>query len=67
MKFKVLDPKNDEDVLGGEVSEDNVYIRTYGVPLKGEKRPVDLAIGETTMVRYSLSGTRGVYRIARTE
>lgn len=63
--FRILDGKDDL-VLGGDVSEDNVYVRVYGSTLRGEKRPTDLAIGESTRKRYALSGQKPtVYRILR--
>lgn len=66
--FKLVKPGTDEDVLGGAVSEDNVYIRTYGTRLKGEKPVADLEVGEGSLHRYKLSGQRAtVYKIIRVE
>jgi hypothetical protein len=46
----------DELLFGGYLTEDNVYVRAYAEPLKGEKHPRDLAPGESTRVAYHLSG-----------
>lgn len=54
-QFVIRDHKG-EDVLGGQVSEDNVYIRTYGSVEAGCKPPSELAIDETTRKLYALSG-----------
>jgi len=55
-----------ESVLGGDVGEGNVYITTYGTVVRGEKAVSDLAVGESTLKRYCLSGSRPtVYRILR--
>ena len=68
MKFRIIDDKNDSIVLGGDVTEDNVYVRTYGALLPGEKLPTDLQVGESTRKRYALSGQKPtVYRILRVE
>ena len=64
--FKLLKTVDDSDVLGGEVGEDNVYIKTYGSVLPGEKLPADLEVGETTLKEYRLSGQKPtVYKIVR--
>ncbi len=63
--FRVLDG-NDSNVLGADVGIDNVYIRTYGSIVRGEKAIDDLAVGESTRKRYALSGQKPtVYRILR--
>lgn len=65
-RFRITDPRTDEDVLGGAVSEDNAYIAAYGAPVnKGDPHPRDLEIGASVLRRYSLSGTTGTYRIVR--
>ena len=67
MTFNLVKDGTNEVVLG-PVSEDNVYIRAYGSVLAGYKLPKDLAVGETTRVRYSLSmGKPTVYMVVRTE
>ena len=63
-KFKLCNLK-DEDVMGGALSEDNVYIRTYGSALPGQKSALDLAEGESTLYRFRLSGQTGTYKIVR--
>lgn len=63
--FKVIDPATNEDVLGGAVSEDNVYIRVYARVCDGHKRIADLDVGESSQCKYSLSGTQGVYLVVR--
>lgn len=67
MRFKLIDPKNDADVLGGPVTEDNVYLRAYGHPIEGERAVRELAVGESTLLKFNLSGTQGVYRCVRLE
>lgn len=64
MTFDIKDGKG-ETVLGN-VDEHNVYIKTYGKILYG-KKPTELAAGEHCIMEYSLSGTKGVYYIHRTE
>lgn len=67
-RYSIQDPKNNEDVLGGPVGEENVYITTYGGPVeKGGKEPAELEVGESVLRRYSLSGSTGVYRVVRLE
>lgn len=67
-QFVLKDPKNDEDCLGGPVGENNVYIASYGAPVnKDDKHPKDLAVGESVLRRYSLSGQSGVYKVVRLE
>jgi len=67
-KYKLVVPGTDTDVLGGAVSEDNVYISAYGSRLDGEKPVSDLTVGEGSLHRYSLSGQRPtVYKIVRVE
>jgi hypothetical protein len=64
-RFQLLDA-NGEDVLGGEVCVENVYIATYGTVVTGE-RPDKLAVGESCTKEYSLSGQRPTkYTIRRT-
>lgn len=65
MKFRILKPGTDENVFGGDLEEGNVYVASYAIPLKGEKRPLDLGVEESTLCEYRLSGTRGVYRVFR--
>lgn len=64
--FRLIDDSDGSTVLGGDVSEHNVYIAAYGTPLPGEKLPGDLQVGESARKRYALSMTRPtVYRILR--
>lgn len=63
--FRILNGY-DENVLGGDVGEENVYIRAYGSVLRGECAVSDLDVGESTRKRYALSGQKPtVYRILR--
>lgn len=66
MKFYTITDKTDSDVLGGPVSEHNVYISAYADPGLG-KHPRDLEIGEHTWCTYSLSGSKGTYKVTRIE
>lgn len=63
--YNILAPHTGENVLGGPVSEDNAYIRAYPRVLAGRKAINALAVGESTLAEYSLSGSKGVYRIVR--
>ena len=65
MRFRILDG-HDANVLGDDLSEGNVYVRTYGTVLPGEKQPTELNVGESTRKRYALSGQKPtVYRLLR--
>lgn len=66
--FRILDDRTGETVLGGDVSGENVYIRTYGTIVEGEPAVDSLAVGESTLKRYALSGGKPtVYRILRVD
>jgi hypothetical protein len=65
---RFLIQKNGQDVLGGAVGEDNVYIATYGSVEPGRKQPADLDVDETTLKTYALSGQKPTtYTITRIE
>ncbi len=65
-KRYMLQNTRGEDVLGGAVSGDNVFIRTYGSLVKGHSAVSALAVGETTKKAYSLSGQKKtIYTIVR--
>jgi hypothetical protein len=67
-RFRIIDDRDGSSVLGGDVSENNVYIRTYGALLPGETPIADLAVGESALKRYALSGGKPtVYRVLRVE
>jgi hypothetical protein len=67
-QFKLVRPGTDDDVLGGPVARGNVYLSAYGRRLDGEKAIDDLMVGEGSLHRYSLSGTKPtVYKIVRVE
>ncbi len=63
MKFRISDNK-ESDVLGGPISEDNAFLM-YGVC---EKKPVEMAIGETQNISFNMCG-QGIhyYRLLRVE
>lgn len=66
-RYMLRDTATNEDVLG-PIGPDNVYLKTYGVPVNPEDKKVeDLEVGETTLKRYNLSGASGVYRVVRVE
>jgi len=66
MMFKLLNFQ-DEDVLCGAVSLANPYIGAYGALVRG-KPPSELAIGESCVKRYALSGQKPTeYKIVRVE
>lgn len=65
-------PREDEDGniisagIIGVVSGDNVYITTYGVIPQDSKPVSELEVGERSEnVRFSLSGSSGLYDIYR--
>jgi hypothetical protein len=67
-RFKLVKPGTNEDVLGGAVGADNVYIRTYGAIHEGHKHPDELNIGEVTLKTFALSGQKPTaYEIVRVE
>lgn len=77
MKFIVWDPKDgrpnrDDDGninssgLMGPTTLDNVYLSTYGAKPDGSKEYQDLEVGECVRgVKFSLSGSKGIYDIYR--
>lgn len=68
MKRFIMKDQKGEKVVGAVLTEDNVYISTYGKVEKGCKRPVDLEVGETTRKVYALSGQKPTtYWITRVE
>ena len=79
MMFKLTDLKTEGDVLGGPVSEDNVYLRAYGKVLptieidahgnyvEVMKRHTELKVGESILMDFNLSGSLGTYRCTRIE
>lgn len=60
MSKKMYELRNQrgEDVLGGSVSEDHVYIAIYGELVDGCKHWKDLEVGESTRKVYALSGAK---------
>jgi hypothetical protein len=67
MKFEIVEPGTNRNVLGGTVGEDNAYINTYGAPRPGQQPPLKLAVGESSLVTYHLSGSTGTYEVRRVE
>lgn len=74
MRFEIRDPYSREDILGGPVSGENVYITTYSEEprRKGDEDlwertdpPLELKIGEKTWRAYTLSKEYKVYVIER--
>ena len=74
MKFVIVEPgtpvfiedgvPSTSGILGGTVSEGNVYISTYAV--YEDVRATELEIGERTRATYNLSGSKGTYDVVRT-
>jgi hypothetical protein len=64
-QFVIVKPGTNENVLGGSIGEDNAYIAAYPRPEPGNKHPHSLEVGESSLCAYSLSGSRGVYRVVR--
>lgn len=57
---------NDNNVLGGDVGEDNAFISMHGVVVPGEKTIATLDVGGMTLKTYAMSGQKPVtYRILR--
>lgn len=67
MKFRIVKPGTNEDVMGGTLGLNNVYISAYAEIDVPNKMPRDLEIGEHTVATYRLSGTKGTYWIVRVE
>lgn len=65
MKFRIIDPKNDSDVLGGEVSEENAHLTVNMSNRAKDHRTLN--VGESMIAYFHCSGTSGVYRVLRTE
>lgn len=65
--YRIRHPEKDGEDVMGPVGEDNVYINAYGVPLPGQTPVHQLKVGESTLVKYSLSGTTGTYKVIRLE
>lgn len=65
-QYNVCDAGTNHVILG-PLTEANPYVTSYGAPLPGYKHPRDLQIGETALVKYSLSGSTGTYTVARVE
>ena len=65
MKFRIIDPKNGSDVLGGEVSEDNAHLAINMSTWAKDYRTLN--VGESMIAYFYCSGTSGVYRVLRTE
>jgi len=67
-RFKIVNPGTNEVVGGFEnIERGNVYLTAYPARLKDQK-PIDaLDVGESSLHRYSLSGTSAVYAIVRTK
>ena len=64
--FRIIDDRDDSVVTGADVGEGNAYISAYGALVKGQKPWRELEVGESTLKRYALSGTKPtVYRILR--
>lgn len=50
----------------GRITEENIYLRSYGVRPEGSRAYSDLSVGECVMgVKFSLSGQRGIYSVYR--
>lgn len=65
-KFR-LQNKEGNDVLGGLVKLEHVYISCYGKVIKG-KAPKDLEVDEFCIKEYSLSGQKATeYIIVRVQ
>jgi len=67
MKFEIVEPGTNHNVLGGAVSEDNAYINMYGAPRPGQRPPLKLDVGESSQVTYHLNGKTGTYEVRRVE
>jgi hypothetical protein len=63
--FRIIDPNNDSDILGGEVSEDNAHLTIC--MSQSAKNHRMLNAGESMIAYFSCSGTYGYYRVQRTK
>jgi hypothetical protein len=65
-RFRLQDDRGD-DVLGGAVTINNVFVSIYGT-LVGGPAPDKLAVGDSCKKRYALSGQKPtVYTIVRVD
>ena len=64
MKFRMY-ALNGSDILGGEVTEDNVNLSVYAQ--YQDKKPTDLVVGERCFGKASLCGTSTDFEVERTE
>ena len=62
-KFLLVDTKNN-DILGGSVGVDNVYLTTHAEYMD-DTRPVDLLMNEKLPADFNVKGAVGVYLIKR--
>jgi hypothetical protein len=57
------------DGIIGRVGRDNVYVKTYAAYAEGTERDADgspvLEVGGFAVADFSLSGSRGTYRVYR--
>jgi hypothetical protein len=68
-RFRLTDPKNDADIMGGTMGLGNPYVVGYSKAVnEKDKQPKDLEIGESVLRIYSLSGQGPhTYRLVRVE
>jgi len=79
-KFIIWDPKDNyrprcdddgnivSDGVTGRIGEDNVYLTTYADYPPSSKKLSELEVGESIKkVRYSLSGSSGLYDVYRVQ
>jgi protein involved in ribonucleotide reduction len=62
--FKVIDPKDNSDVMGGAIGIGNAAF-TIMSSFAGSNIAKDLQVGHITNVNFSCSGTRACYIVER--
>lgn len=70
-RFIIWDPRDghhrpDSNGIIGRVGIDNAYLRAYAAWIDG-KTAEDLKVGESTLAKFSLSGTHGTYLVVRVD
>jgi hypothetical protein len=64
-KFRIIDPKDGSNVLGGDVAENNAHLEMN--MNEGRDKFKLLNVGESINCKFHCSGTSGYYKVLRVE
>jgi hypothetical protein len=64
-KFRIIDPKDGSNVLGGDVTENNAHLTINMSECRDKYRMLN--IGESITCRFHCSGSTGYYKVLRVE